>query len=113
VSTTAAPTLLAVIDGQNVPLTDCDWVLWKPCGCAQAVSVAQIPGYTVADPDTAWAHFQDVDRLDGDELDAAAERVAEMMQAGWRVELVTHERCKPVLDGFGKPCPHASLESAS
>ena len=101
-------TLTAVIGAKNVPLTDCDWVLWKPCGCAQAVSVAQIPGVTVADEDTAWTHFADVEGLNGDDLDEALEEIADQKAAGWRVELITHARCKSVLDGWGKPCPHGS-----
>jgi hypothetical protein len=99
-------TLLTVIGAKNVPLADCDWVLWSPCGCAQAVSVAQIPGVTIADEDTAWANFSDLGGLEDEALDEALEEMAAQKAAGWRVELITHERCKAVLDGWGKPCPH-------
>ena len=87
--------LLAVIDGQAVPLVGCDWVLWMPCGCARAVTVASQRGHVVASDEQAWRQFYDRKR------DAGKAR-----KGGWRVELVTHERCKTVLDGWGKPCPH-------
>jgi hypothetical protein len=103
-------TLLAAIGAKNVPLADCDWVLWMPCGCSQAVSVAQIPGLTIGDEGAAWAQFSDLEDLDREDLDVALEEIAERKQAGWRVELVTHRRCKAVLDGWGKPCPHGTGE---
>jgi hypothetical protein len=103
-------TLLAAIGARNVPLSDCDWVLWMPCGCSQAVSLAQIPGLVIADEDTAWAHFSNLEGLENEDLDIALEEIAAQKQAGWRAELITHERCRAVLDGWGKPCPHKTGE---
>ena len=91
-------TLYAEVAGKVVPLTACDWVLWKPCGCARAVAVACLPeaGQLVADEAAAWKEFYD--------------RAAQRKQAakdGMRVELVTHERWRSeLMESFGSRCPH-------
>lgn len=91
--------LYADIGGKPVPLADCDWALWKPCGCLQAVAVACIPAaeHLVATEAAAWKQFYD---RPGERKAAAA--------AGMRVELITHKRwISELMEPFGKPCPHA------
>ena len=89
-------TLYAEADGRIVPLHECDWALWKPCGCLQAIAVAAMTGHVVATEDDAWKQFYDR---------ASSRKVAR--RGGMRVELVTHERWKrDLMEPFGKPCPH-------
>jgi hypothetical protein len=93
-----AAVLYAGIGGKLVPLADCDWALWKPCGCLSAVAVACLPqaGQMVATEEAAWKEF----------YDRAAQR-KQAAKAGMRVELITHERWKrELMEPFGKPCPH-------
>lgn len=90
--------LYAEIGGTTIPLADCDWVLWEPCGCLQAISVAasRTTDRVVATEEDAWKAFYDY----------AAER-KKAAKAGMRVELITHERWRSeLMEPFGKPCPH-------
>ncbi|MEU8829422.1 hypothetical protein [Streptomyces sp900116325] len=34
------PDLMVQIDGQTLPLKDCSWSMWAPCGCMVAISLA-------------------------------------------------------------------------
>lgn len=89
-------TLYAEADGRIVPLHECDWTLWKPCGCLQAIAVAATTDHVVATEDDAWKQFYDY----------AAER-KKAAKDGMRVELITHARWRSeLMDAFGKPCPH-------
>ena len=91
--------LHAEVGGKLVPLADCDWVLWQPCGCMQAIAVASAPGHVVATEEDAWRQFYDR---------AASRKVAR--KGGMRVELITHERWKrELMEPFGKPCPHKAV----
>ena len=90
--------LLAEIDGEAVPLADCDWVLWAPCGCAPGVLVAR----EAATEDAAWREFypkkRDRDRMQRD---------------GYRMELVTHARWREEISELMRtPCPHETEEHA-
>lgn len=75
-------TLYAEVDGKRVPLTDCDWVLWGPCGCPFGVSMAATAmGVRAPDEEAAWRSFYDTKR----EVDRAKRR-------GLRLEFMSHER---------------------
>lgn len=92
--------LLAEIDGLAVPLSDCDWVMWSPCGCPVGVTVARY----AATEEAAWKAFYDRKR-DSDRA----------QRQGYRIELVTHARwgteIKHLMTGR---CPHkASGEGSS
>ena len=91
-------TLSATIDGKHVPLTECDWVLWGPCGCPFGVSMAATAhGVRAADEDAAWKCLFVTKR----EIDQAKRR-------GDRLELMSHERyCAEVSDRMIVRCPHA------
>ena len=91
-------TLSATIDGKHVPLTDCDWVPWRPCGCPQGVSrAATSHGVYAADEDAAWKEFYDLKR----------DRV-QAQRKGLRMELMSHERyCREVSDRMKVRCDHA------
>lgn len=73
-----------VIDGEEVPLTECDWIQVAPCGCINAVQVAQLTGspHVVPDADAAAIGFT------ATETKVEAERDR---KAGFVVKLVRHE----------------------
>jgi len=71
--------LHAEIDGRMVPLSECDWVKWAPCGCPVGVTRAG-EGYAVTEQD-AWKEFYDRERY-----------ADQARRSGYRMELVTHER---------------------
>lgn len=87
------------IDGKHIPLADCDWVLWAPCGCPAGVTVAQSRGGHIvnATEDAAWREFwerkRDIDRR---------------KRQGYRVELMTHERYSAEVYDLMRAhrCPH-------
>lgn len=84
--------LLAEIDGQTVPLSECDWVKWAPCGCPVGVTVAR---YAATEHD-AWKAFYDRKR----DIDRA-------QRQGYSMELVTHARWgAQVMHLMTSPCPH-------
>jgi hypothetical protein len=91
-------TLSAEIGGEHVPLTECDWVLWRSCGCPQGVSkAAGAHGVYAADEDAAWKEFYDLKR----------DRVR-AQRKGLRLELMSHERyCHEVSERMKARCPHA------
>lgn len=69
--------LAALIGGEYVPLSKCDWVLWGPCGCPFGVTVAS---YAPTEDD-AWKSLYDYKR-----------EIAKAQRRGNRLELMTHER---------------------
>lgn len=77
--------LVVKVDGEYVPLTECDWVWRDPCGCPFGVMSAAIDWPTqhviAADEDAAWREFYDTGR----ERKAARKR-------GVSTELMTHSR---------------------
>lgn len=84
--------LLVEIDGQAVPIEDCDWVMWAPCGCAPGVLVARV----AATEEDAWREFCPNKR----------ERT-HRQRDGYRLELVTHERWRSeIADLMRVKCPH-------
>ena len=84
--------LFAEIDGRHVSLSDCDWMLWGPCGCPWGVSVAR---YSPTE-EMAWRSFYDTGR----EAERARKR-------GARIELVTHQRwCDEIAGRMKARCTH-------
>ena len=86
-------TRLAVeIDGTYVPLDECDWVLWGPCGCPFGVTVGRLSPTEV----DAWKHFCDRKR-----------DIGRAKRNGQHLELVTHQRwCDEIAERMKFPCPH-------
>lgn len=93
--------IAAQINGQYVPLSQCDWVWREPCGCPFGVmsAASDYPTYHVlaADEDAAWREF----------YDSAKERNA-ARKRGVTTELMTHERYRsevmPLLRTGGHVC---------
>jgi hypothetical protein len=96
--------LYAEIDGKQIPLTGCDWVLYEPCGCARTIHVAATPEMVcAADEEAAWGCL----------FNRARER-QRARRTGWRVELMTRDRAmaeftRAALGG----CPHKTLAEAA
>jgi hypothetical protein len=85
--------LFTDIDGQTVPLADCDWVLFAPCGCPDGCMCAS---GSVAE-DRIWAEFYPRKR---DRAAARSDgyRMVLMTPARWAAEVMPAMR-----DGN---CPH-------
>jgi hypothetical protein len=90
--------LSAEIDGKYVPLTECDWVLWRRCGCPQGVCTAATRSMVLAPTeDAAWREFYDTNR-----------DVAKAQRDGMRLELMTHARYSAeACPRMNADCPHS------
>ena len=77
--------LHAEISGQLVPLSDCDWVKWAPCGCPVGVARAG-EDFAVTEED-AWSEFYDRKR-DSDRARRAGARMELVTQARWAAEIM-------------------------
>lgn len=90
----------AVINGAQVRLSDCDWVLWQPCGCPRGVTMAR---YSRTE-DAAWKSFFDTWKGIAEALRAAP---------GLRMELMTHERyVAEVSERMRTRCTHEKAATA-
>jgi hypothetical protein len=67
----------SVLPGMPVPIAECDWVLWRRCGCPLGVAVAS---YCPTEAE-AWEAFYDSGR-----------DVARAFLAGEHLELMPHSR---------------------
>lgn len=82
------------IDGQTLPLSDCEWVHWAPCGCPVGVTLAG-EGYAITEQD-AWKMFYARKR----ESDRGRRK-------GYRMELATRQRWSAeIMPLMAAPCPH-------
>lgn len=90
------PELLVRIDGNAVPLRDCAWVEYAPCGCAVGVMVAAMSDGSRALPteDDARRHL-DPKKRDRDKA----------IRQGYRLELMTMTRYRAEID-LAVRCPH-------
>lgn len=87
------------IDGVSHPLRDCDWVLRRPCGCAESIMHAVTSLVTVTSEDEAWEEFYcAVPRADRRRRAIKAAR-----KHGCTVALTTiHDAVR----AWEAPCPH-------
>ena len=94
--------LLVELDGQQVPLADCDWVLKHPCGCVVSIQLAVAPRGHVyaADVTAAWHEFyawESGRKRDRERL------IKQAFEAGYRVALMP---LKDAVDAMWKVCLH-------
>lgn len=88
------------IDGVTVPLDDCDWVLWAPCGCPWGVTKAG-SDYCTKEDEVWRIHF------------STARAVESAKKKGYSIELVTHEKWNAEIVGpFRNECPHKEVKNA-
>lgn len=86
------------LPGMPAPLAECDWVLWRACGCPQGVCVAS---YAPTE-DEAWAEFYD---------DWAS--ITPALRRGEHMELMTHERyVREVSPRMRVACEHETAGAA-
>jgi hypothetical protein len=88
------------INGENVPLDECDWVLTEPCGCAESIVLAVMRARTLATEADAWEYFYRADyRLKAER----EKRIRQDQAAGWRLGAM---RRKDAVAAITKACPH-------
>ncbi|GAA2107648.1 hypothetical protein [Streptomyces synnematoformans] len=88
------PDLLVRVDGTAVPLSDCVWVMFRPCGCPCGVLTAAYGDIAHATEAQAWHEFFPTKR----------EREKYQRQ-GLRLELMVFDRYRREIDLAAK-CPH-------
>ena len=90
------PELLILIDDKPVPLHDCAWVEYAPCGCAVSVVVAAMHDGTRALPteEDARRHLEPNKRVRDKQV-----------RQGYRLELMTMDRYRAEVD-LAIRCPH-------
>jgi len=90
------PELLVLIDEKPVPLHNCTWVEYAPCGCAVSVVMAAMADGSRALPteDDARRHL-DPKKRDRDKA----------IRQGYRLELMTMDRYRADVD-LTVRCPH-------
>lgn len=95
--------ILVKIGRKHVPLKECDWVVFKPCGCPTTVMLAQYDdSEALATESQAWDSLLD-------DLPPAKRRkeIERRLKAGFRMELVTHQRWKDeIVQNFVLQDPH-------
>ena len=86
----SGPRIMVEIKGQAVPLSECDWIMYRPCGCTCGVLLAYMheEGAPIYSEELAWKDWEPKKR-DRDKRKAA----------GYRLELVTHK------DYVARICP--------
>ncbi|WP_030917475.1 hypothetical protein [Streptomyces sp. NRRL B-24720] len=88
------PELMVQIDDQTVPLTNCVWITWAPCGCPCGALTAAYGDTAHATESQALAEIWPTKR----------ERTKYTRQ-GYRVELMGWDRYRADVDLAAK-CPH-------
>jgi hypothetical protein len=94
------PGLSFEIGGRHVPVDDCSWVMWGPCGCPWGAALAGLHGGSrILTEDDAWREFYSLKR--------ERERA---QRDGVRMELMTFERWKAeVCDRMKARCGHGEV----
>lgn len=87
------PEQTARIDGQTLPLADCVWAIWAPCGCPAGELAATCWDKTFATEQQAWAEIHPDHR----------ERQQRQRQ-GYRLQLTSRDQADAI-DPMA-PCPH-------
>lgn len=90
------PELLVLIENKPVPLHDCAWVEYAPCGCAVSVVVA-----AMHDGSRALPTEDDARR----NLDPKKRDRDKAIRQGYRLELMTMDRYRAEVD-LAVRCPH-------
>jgi hypothetical protein len=96
--------LTVEIDGVQVPLDECDWVLRAPCGCVRQVMHAVCGRQTFADPGSVWDEFYSWEagrKRDRDRL------IRKAINSGRTVRLMT---IGDAVDALMKVCLHKAAK---
>ncbi|MFJ2676340.1 hypothetical protein [Streptomyces sp. NPDC087525] len=95
------PELMVQIDGQTVPLGNCVWITWAPCGCPCGVLNAAFGDEVFATEEQAWR----------EKFPTKRERDKYQRQ-GYHLELMGWDRYRRDID-LAARCPHARPERAA
>lgn len=90
------PELMVQIDGQTLPLTDCVWITWAPCGCPVGALTAAYGDEAHATEQQAWQEKYPLKR----------ERDRYQRQ-GYRLELMGWPRYRAEIN-LAARCPHTA-----
>lgn len=88
-------------DGLTVPLRECDWVFYHPCGCPRGCMSAVCASWTITDEDAAFREFFDEGRKRETEATIKRER-----KAGTTARLIAGKELREFLDRLKDRCPH-------
>lgn len=90
---------IAMIDGEDVPLTECDWLHIAPCGCACGIAMAEMKNsdHVIADEDAAHLEFTATQTQREVKRDKAA---------GFTVRLIKHATFQADRGILTLECPH-------
>ncbi|GAA1065285.1 hypothetical protein [Streptomyces asiaticus] len=88
------PDLLVQIDDKTLPLTNCVWITWAPCGCPCGALTAAYEDDAHATEQQAWQEIYPLKR-DRDKY----------QRQGYRLELMSWDRYRDEID-LAKRCPH-------
>jgi hypothetical protein len=94
------PELMVEIDGQLLPLTNCTWITWAPCGCPCGALTAAFGDEAFATEQQAWQEQYPLKR----ERD-------KYQRQGYRLELMSWERYLAEVDLAAK-CPHVKAKTS-
>ena len=88
--------LLTEIDGKQIPLDQCTYVLWGPCGCVFGMTMAGVHAEdSIVTENDAWRVFY-----------GSPSMIRRARAAGERMEFMTFARAQvEAQPKFGK-CPH-------
>jgi hypothetical protein len=95
-----APVIATIVKfgDQVVPIEECTWVQWAPCGCPSAVALA---GHFCPTEESAWRE----NTPHGTQREVDADKAA-----GYRIELMSSARCRSeVLPHMSGKCPHEPM----
>lgn len=88
------PDLKVDIDGQTLPLTNCVWITWAPCGCPCGALTAAFGDEAFATEEQAWR----------EKFPTKRERDKYQRQ-GYRIELMGWDRYRKDIN-LAARCPH-------
>lgn len=92
---------MVVIDDKTLPLTNCVWITWAPCGCPCGALTAAFGDEAFATEEQAWREKYPLKR----------ERDRYQRQ-GYRLELMGWDRyCKDI--DLAVRCPHVKAKAVS
>lgn len=91
-------TIYLEVDGQPVPVEQCFWMQFSPCGCASGVAVADLRGAPLITEDLARIEFTRTNTKLEVERDKAA---------GYTMKLVTRQQYRDTyMEQIKGSCPH-------
>ncbi|MFJ9985370.1 hypothetical protein ACIQUD_15280 [Streptomyces globisporus] len=85
--------LMVQIDGETVPLADCAWSMWAPCGCMVAISMAVSGTRTLATEEQAHKNHSPRKR-DRDREIRDGDRWELITMARYRREIAAQWECE-------------------